>query len=123
MQVIIDIELQVGLAKVLHKSLSEGQFIKAAKLQARLDSLGVPQKDFREIVPKVFNTNEAVALMHEKTQLTQIQKEITKLVDANSKVQGLLAIKKRINRIATTFFSTINLARQPQEDCCKNHRG
>jgi len=68
-------------------------------LQEYLNSLDVSQKDFREIIPKVYNANEAAALMHERTQLTQIQKDITKLVEANIKVQGLLAIKKELTEL------------------------
>ncbi|MDR0296780.1 MAG: hypothetical protein LBH67_02230 [Rickettsia sp.] len=106
LQVIIDKELQTGLEKVLHKSLSQQQKQKAEELQARLDSLGVSQENFRKIVPKVYSVNEAVALMHERTQLTQIQQDITKLVDANSKVQGLLAIKKELTELQQRLPST-----------------
>ncbi|WP_341756677.1 MULTISPECIES: WH2 domain-containing protein [unclassified Candidatus Tisiphia] len=96
LQVVIDKELQAGLDKVLQKDLLPEQMAKVAELQKELNRLAVSQDKFREIVPKVYNANEAVALMRERTQLTQIQKDIAKLVDANDKVQGLLAIKQQL---------------------------
>ncbi|MCC8416249.1 MAG: hypothetical protein LN575_02640 [Rickettsia endosymbiont of Gnoriste bilineata] len=107
LQVIIDKELQKGLDKILNNesSLPE-QLERAGKLQEHLSSLGVSQKDFREIVPKFYNAKEAVALMHERTQLTQIQQDITELVNANSKVQGLLAIKKELAELQQELPST-----------------
>ncbi len=106
LQVVIDKELQAGLENVLHKSLSEDQIKKAGELQARLDSLNVSQESFREIVPKVYNAKEAAALVRERTQLTQIQQDMTKLVDANTKVQGLLAIKQELADLRQELPST-----------------
>ncbi|WP_284346682.1 WH2 domain-containing protein [Rickettsia endosymbiont of Oedothorax gibbosus] len=106
LQVIIDKELQKGLDKILQKELSDKQKEKAAELQEQLNNLAVSQENFREIVPKVYNANEAVALMHERTQLTQIQKDITKLVNANDKVQGLLTIKQQLAELRQELPST-----------------
>ncbi len=107
LQVIIDKELQIGLDKILNnESLLPEQLERAGKLQEHLSSLGVSQKDFREIVPKFYNAKEAVALMYERTQLTQIQQDITELVNANSKLQGLLAIKKELAELQQELPST-----------------
>ncbi|WP_375333999.1 WH2 domain-containing protein [Candidatus Tisiphia endosymbiont of Xenochironomus xenolabis] len=106
LQVIIDKELQKGLDKILQKELSDEQKKIAAELQEQLNNLAVSQENFREIVPKIYNANEAVALMHERTQLTQIQKDITKLVNANDKVQGLIAIKQQLAKLQQDLPST-----------------
>ncbi|MDN3030570.1 MAG: hypothetical protein QMO91_04425 [Candidatus Tisiphia sp.] len=106
LQVIIDRELQKGLDKILQKELSGKQKETAAELQEQLNNLAVSQENFREIVPKIYNANEAVALMHERTQLTQIQKDITKLVNANDKVQGLIAIKQQLAKLQQELPST-----------------
>ncbi|WP_341748862.1 hypothetical protein [Candidatus Tisiphia endosymbiont of Sialis lutaria] len=106
LQVIIDKELQKGLDKILQKELSDKQKETAAELQEQLNNLAVSQENFREIVPKIYNANEAVALMHERTQLTQIQKDITKLVNANDKVQELIAIKQQLAKLQQELPST-----------------
>lgn len=99
LQVVIDKELQKGLDQIIGKNLTDEQFARVEKLQTHLDSLGVSQENFREIVPKIYHANEAAALIHERTQLTQIQKDITRLVDANDKVKGLLAIKEELAKL------------------------
>ncbi|OZG32305.1 hypothetical protein [Rickettsia endosymbiont of Culicoides newsteadi] len=106
LQVIIDKELQKGLDKILQKELSDKQKETAAELQEQLNNLAVSQENFREIVPKIYNANEAVALMHERTQLTQIQKDTTKLVNANDKVQELIAIKQQLAKLQQELPST-----------------
>jgi hypothetical protein len=106
LQVIIDKELQKGLDKILQKELSDEQKKIAAELQEQLIKLDVSPEKFRKIVPKFYNAKEAVALMHERTQLTQIQKDITKLVEANDKVQGLLAIKQQLAKLQQDLPST-----------------
>ncbi|MCC8371467.1 MAG: hypothetical protein LN568_01705 [Rickettsia endosymbiont of Pseudomimeciton antennatum] len=110
LQVIIDKELQTGLDKIFkklnNKSLFSEQLERAGKLQEHLSSLAVSQEDFRGIVEKAYNANEAVALMHERTQLTQIQQDITKLINANDKVQGLLTIKQELAKLRQELPST-----------------
>lgn len=66
LQRIIDTELQARFDKILTKELSEKQLERVKGLRESLVNLGISHEKFSQIVPQVYNADEAKALHQER---------------------------------------------------------
>ncbi|WP_375359132.1 hypothetical protein [Candidatus Tisiphia endosymbiont of Neophilaenus lineatus] len=106
LQEIIDIELQAGCNKILTKELSEKQLERVKGLRESLANLGISHEKFSQIVPQVYNADEAKALHQERIRLLHVQQDLVKLLKANDNIKELLTIKKELAELWEELPST-----------------
>ncbi|WP_341755739.1 WH2 domain-containing protein [Candidatus Tisiphia endosymbiont of Ptychoptera albimana] len=106
LQEIIDTELQAGFDKILTKELSEKQLNRVKELRESLVNLGISHEKFSQIVPQVYNADEAKALHQERIRLVHVQQDLVKLVKANDNIKELLTIKKELADLREELPST-----------------
>lgn len=106
LQRIIDTELQAGFDKILTKELSEKQLERVKGLRESLVNLGISHEKFSQIVPQVYNADEAKALHQERIRLLHVQQDLVKLVKANDNIKELLSIKKELAELREELPST-----------------
>ncbi|WP_341747509.1 WH2 domain-containing protein [Candidatus Tisiphia endosymbiont of Dascillus cervinus] len=106
LQKIIDTELQAGFDKILTKELSEKQLERVKGLRESLVNLGISHEKFSQIVPQVYNADEAKALHQERIRLLHVQQDLVKLVKANDNIKELLSIKKELAELREELPST-----------------
>ncbi|WP_375331773.1 WH2 domain-containing protein [Candidatus Tisiphia endosymbiont of Temnostethus pusillus] len=106
LQKIIDTELQAGFDDIITKELSEKQLEKVKGLRESLVNLGISHEKFSQIVPQVYNADEAKALHQERIRLLHVQQDLVKLVKANDNIKELLTIKKDLADLREELPST-----------------
>ncbi|WP_342267873.1 WH2 domain-containing protein [Candidatus Tisiphia endosymbiont of Empis tessellata] len=106
LQKIIDTELQAGFDKILTKELSKKQLERVKGLRESLVNLGISHEKFSQIVPQVYNADEAKALHQERIRLLHVQQDLVKLVKANDNIKELLSIKKELAELREELPST-----------------
>ncbi|MFP3017937.1 MAG: hypothetical protein ACEY3E_03345 [Candidatus Tisiphia sp.] len=106
LQRIIDTELQAGFDKIITKELSEEQLQRVQRLTESLVNLGISHEKFSQIVPQVYNADEAKALHQERIRLLHVQQDLVKLVKANENIKELLSIKKELAELREELPST-----------------
>jgi hypothetical protein len=106
LQRIIDTELQAEFNKIITKELSEEQLQRVTRLRESLIKLDISAENFSQIVPQVYNADEAKALYQERIRLSHVQQDLVKLVKANDNIKELLSIKKELAELREELPST-----------------
>jgi hypothetical protein len=106
LQRIIDTELQAEFNKILTKELSTEQLQRVKRLRESLVNLEISPEKFSQIVPQVYNADEANALHQERIRLLHVQQDLVKLVKANDNIKELLSIKKELAELREELPST-----------------
>ncbi|WP_341758466.1 hypothetical protein [Candidatus Tisiphia endosymbiont of Ditula angustiorana] len=106
LQRIIDAELQAEFNKIITKELSEEQLQRVKRLRESLVKLDISAENFSQIVPQIYNADEAKALYQERIRLSHVQHDLVKLVKANDNVKELLSIKKELAELQEKLPST-----------------
>ncbi|MFU7502582.1 MAG: hypothetical protein ACE1S7_03910 [Candidatus Tisiphia sp.] len=68
--------------------------------------MGISHEKFSQIVPQVYNADEAKALHQERIRLLHVQQDLVKLVKANDNIKELLTIKKKLADLREELPST-----------------
>lgn len=114
LQRIIDTELQAGFNKILTENLSPTQLQRVKRLRESLVNLGISHENFSQIVPQIYNTDEAKALHQERIRLLHLQQDLVKLVKANDNVKELLTIKKELAELQEKLPSNLLIKKLKQ---------
>ncbi|WP_367364374.1 WH2 domain-containing protein [Candidatus Tisiphia endosymbiont of Nedyus quadrimaculatus] len=114
LQRIIDTELQEEFNKIITKELSEEQLQRVTRLRESLVKLDISAEKFSQIVPQVYNADEAKALYQERIRLSHLQQDLVKLVKANDNVKELLSIKKELAELREELPSNLLIKKLKQ---------
>ncbi|WP_417904921.1 WH2 domain-containing protein [Candidatus Tisiphia endosymbiont of Micropterix aruncella] len=114
LQRIIDTELQEEFNKIITKELSEEQLQRVKRLRESLVKLDISAEKFSQIVPQVYNADEAKALYQERIRLSHLQQDLVKLVKANDNVKELLSIKKELAELREELPSNLLIKKLKQ---------